>query len=38
MITMRECRPPRWVNRDLPRALLRLTVGVTPQSRAGPSY
>jgi len=30
-------RPPRWVNRDLPRAPLRLPCGHSA-ARAGPSY
>jgi hypothetical protein len=31
-------RPPPWVDRDLPRALLRLTRAGHSAARAGPSY
>jgi hypothetical protein len=31
-------RPPPWVNRDLPRALLRQTRGGHSAAHVGPSY
>ena len=31
MTAVPNSRPPPWVNRDLPRAPLRLTRGVTPR-------
>jgi hypothetical protein len=31
-------RPTPWVNRDRPRASLRLTLGGHTATRAGPSY